>query len=419
MHLQAIFITTLLSIALVLAAVLPQHTAAPKTELAKSLPRIIGGHPVLDSRFNFVARITVDSPGSESLCSGSLIAPTVILTAAHCLIDESGMPATGVMRATFGYSHTSPGESFYIQKVYIHPRYDAGVRVNDIGLVILNQGVPSGLATPAKIYTGGYNESTVFTVAGYGLTKDSAGPPSNTLLQTDLAVGDKPFCEHSYPPWDISSQICLAHNNGRDACEGDSGGPAAVHSINGDIMVLGVTSFGAGAQLKNPKCGSGKAAGYYTDASKYTDWVSQVGNIQASAFTISQSARGEYLRPYGGNAENSYLSEFVKSISVSGINYINEDGEHPGSGVETRTATRSSGCDSVKHPNTNFMVAAISLLALAGMHIILFSHRAQSIAACEPATKPSNMQVVEQYEDYPAQWRSALGTTIPLSDGLM
>ncbi|ORX65953.1 trypsin-like serine protease [Linderina pennispora] len=343
MHLQAIFITIHLSIALVLAAVLPQHAAAPKTELAKSLPRIIGGHPVPDSRFNFVARITVDSPGSESLCSGSLIAPTVILTAAHCLIDESGMPATGVMRATFGYSHTSPGESFYIQKVYIHPQYDAGVRVNDIGLVILNQGVPSGLAAPAKIYTGGYNESTVFTVAGYGLTKDSAGPPSDTLLQTDLAVGDKPFCEHSYPPWNISSQICLAHNNGRDACEGDSGGPAAVHDINGNIMVLGVTSFGAGVA-------SGKAAGYYTDASKYTDWV-------------SQSARGEYLRPYGGNAENDYLSEFVKSISVSGINYINEDGEHPGSGVETRTATRSSGCDSVKRPNTHFLVVAISLLA--------------------------------------------------------
>ncbi|ORX65954.1 hypothetical protein DL89DRAFT_270503, partial [Linderina pennispora] len=49
------------------------------------------------------------------------------------------------------------------------------------------------------------------------------------------------------------------------------------------------------------------------------------------------------------------------------------------------------------------------------IHIILRSHRAQSIAACEPATKPSDMQVVEQYEDYPTQWRSALGTIIPLS----
>ncbi|KAJ1945404.1 Kallikrein-8, partial [Linderina pennispora] len=193
---------------------------------------------------------------------------------------------------------------------------------HDIGVIILPTNVPADVATPVKIYTGGYNEETVFTVAGYGVTKDGSTKLADDLMQAELKIGDKVFCEHSDPMWDIATQICLARNDGRDTCVGDSGGPAVVHDKDGKIALLGITSFGAGAQLRNPKCGADNVAGYYTDASKYISWIASATDLRAAKFTTANSTGNSATRPYNGDTTNNYFSQYMELLEASSLEYL-------------------------------------------------------------------------------------------------
>ncbi len=99
--------------------------------------------------------------GSSRLCSGTLIAPTWVLTAAHCLADTT---ADTVF-------YRSQGQSLFASRIIVHPQFTGSAAVGyDVGLVELSN--PSDLFTPAPRMRELIPLGATATIVGFGLTGD-------------------------------------------------------------------------------------------------------------------------------------------------------------------------------------------------------------------------------------------------------
>jgi hypothetical protein len=189
-------------------------------------------------------------------CSGTLISPTVYVTAGHC--TES--PAVGAEiwfestlepdRAAFGYP--DEGATSVSGTTYTHPLYETDAfYLYDLGVVVLDE--PVVLDSYASLPEAGYVDSlgtgrkdAVVTAVGYGLQAASSNPvkPEKTVseltrYQADLFIVDKTGVAGIGALPDSNSLALSGDAKHGGTCFGDSGGPSLV----GDTLVA-VTSFG-------------------------------------------------------------------------------------------------------------------------------------------------------------------------------
>jgi trypsin len=230
-------------------------------------PRIIGGEEAPEGRYPFPVSL-VDS-GGDHICGGSLIAPDVVLSAAHC---ANSFASVEIQR----HDRTDPTdqfETFAIVQEIVHPLYDDSRYEYDQMLVILDG---QSSATPVAIN----RDPSVpavgaeVTAMGWGITdgKDPASL-SPVLKQATLFVISNEECEQSKSGnfWfdsyqgQITDDMLCATDQGEDSCQGDSGGPLVIAGTSGDVLV-GVVSWGYG-------CAMAAFPGVYSRVSYDADWI--------------------------------------------------------------------------------------------------------------------------------------------------
>jgi secreted trypsin-like serine protease len=174
-------------------------------------------------------------------CSGTLISPTVFLTAAHCDIGTSEVTVTFDSVYTSDKSKLYSG-TFYADPLYNHSQSDP----HDIAVVIFEKPI-RGIEPAAQLPTLGQFDSVAndqqFTAVGYGgqeVVNQPGGPVIDYLDTREYAVSTLNAVGPSY--------LRLSQNPARGdggTCSGDSGGPnfvgAGVEETN---IIAGITITG-------------------------------------------------------------------------------------------------------------------------------------------------------------------------------
>lgn len=166
--------------------------------------------------------------GDDVVCSGTVVAPRVVLTAAHCV--EGGDPAA--LEIFIGASVGDGGVRIPVLDGRAHPEYDRDTFSDDIGLFLLAAPAPPE-AAPLPLFRAPFDSSFVgrrIRLVGFGQSTPGA-----------MTDGRKRSGESSIADYDERS-----FRFGPDpaqTCVGDSGGPALLTS-GGVEYVAGVTSNG-------------------------------------------------------------------------------------------------------------------------------------------------------------------------------
>ncbi|MEN0058063.1 MAG: trypsin-like serine protease [Bdellovibrio sp.] len=224
---------------------------------------IIGGKAVAANTALANSTVALFDLVQGTLCSGTIVGPHLVLTAAHC-VNPSTIDGLRVVFST----NVDKGLStaVVVRAAMIHPGYDPERYGDtaDIALVRFQGSLPKGY-TPAPLLTDflSLNEGTDVTVAGYGLNWSWVVSRGSGILRfTSLQVEKLNFS---------TSELSLSQSAVHSVCSGDSGGPAYI-LYQGRLHVVGVASrVGSSAKWLMPKCFD---IAIYTRVDFYRDWIS-------------------------------------------------------------------------------------------------------------------------------------------------
>ncbi|MFE9558773.1 trypsin-like serine protease [Streptomyces sp. NPDC006703] len=199
----------------VAAAATGLATAAPATALA--------GTDVPDGTYAFTAKINV---ADKQACSGALVDPQWVITAASCFaVDgkpaQAGKPAVKTM-VTVGRTDLTQSGGGVVEAVEVNPRTD-----RDVALVKLAWPVVG--ATPIKVSTAAPAAGEQLQAAGFGRTKTEWVPNRMHSAPFTVAAVD-------------GSSVRLNGSDGAVICQGDAGGPA-VRNNKGTAELVAVNSL--------------------------------------------------------------------------------------------------------------------------------------------------------------------------------
>lgn len=244
-------------LALALAALPRPAASQPITNIyngtsARDIPAVVG-----------VGLLNRD--GSTSICSGTLIAPTVVLTAAHCLAFD---PVDGIAAV---FADGSTRRDYRATAFIPHPEFRfSRPALADIGIVLLATPVPD--VTPLPLVDRAPRPGTLAQIVGYG--DDGRGESGRKLAGSVRLRRCPRVVRVRNGKVRLTKSLCWRfRSSGSDTCPGDSGGPLLVNG-----QVAGVTSGGIGVGT----CPS--VLSYDTNVARYHDWIdSVVGQTVASA----------------------------------------------------------------------------------------------------------------------------------------
>ena len=203
------------------------ETAAPHAHAA-----IIGGTTAHSGIFPSLAYV-IDIQGSYAYqCSGTVVAPNLVLTAGHCVENTktgARFKPSGYRIVTGAVDPLAAGATVSrVLGVIVYPHFARKLDQGDAALLVLANPVtapPIALATSSEMKR--LKAGLPATMAGWGLTSFAQRLPTETLQSADTVVQGRKWCAANAPPFSAKGEICgispPSYTTG--VCSGDSGGP--------------------------------------------------------------------------------------------------------------------------------------------------------------------------------------------------
>jgi len=256
-------------------------TSAPDGEAAASSARIVRGTNSDDTQNAVVLLMHLDMKSGEvGSCTGTLLAPKLVLTARHCVAktDEGALcsPAGSPIQGAKVYSNHA-ADTLYVYTGTKRPSFGPNILKEaagrgaslfvpdaktlcdaDIALVVLQEPVKDAQIAPVRLDADPEKGET-YTAVGWGIT-DKTQEPSTRQQRTGIKILEVG------PGRDVSKNEFLV---GEGICSGDSGGPA----ISEKGSVLGVVSRGGNGTGSQGASGCINAQNIYTKVAGYKDLV--------------------------------------------------------------------------------------------------------------------------------------------------
>jgi len=210
---------------------------------------VLGGSPAEPGTFPSLAFVLDVRGQLADQCTGTVVAPNLVLTAAHCAENmQTGAlaPASAfqVVTGTVEWN-ASARQLSSVSRVILYPRFARRIDDGDAALLVLATPttVPAiALATPLNSHW--LHAGTSATIAGWGKTRYQQSVSTKRLQQAQTGVQTSAWCAHHVAQFDPKSELCTIDPPGyrTGGCEGDSGGPLiAVDPTDGEPVEVGVT----------------------------------------------------------------------------------------------------------------------------------------------------------------------------------
>ncbi|KAJ8714412.1 hypothetical protein PYW07_002637 [Mythimna separata] len=249
----------------------PEAQRILRKETLRQSSRIVGGNQVtaataIPYQAGIIARLT---GGQSSVCGGSLISATRVVTAAHCWFD--GQSQARQFTIVLGsLTIFTGGTRMETTDVTMHPSWN--YLLNDIAMVkiaaVKLSNTIAVIPLPATADVSQNFAGVTGQVSGFGKNSDAQNsfPTTTSLHQTAVPIITNAVCQNSFKVTITASHVCTGGTGGKGTCDGDSGGPLTVLHKNKRILV-GVVSFGPGEG-----CQAGSPS-VFTRVTAFLPWI--------------------------------------------------------------------------------------------------------------------------------------------------